>query len=100
MKQASIYFDKDKYFKDMPMADYLMEFLVDQGVIGATLFRGEAGIGENHQIKRPGRLFSFDDPPMVITFVDEDERVSKALTELRKKVKSGFIVVSQVEIWK
>ena len=49
MKQASIYFDKDKYYKDEPMTDFLMEFLVDQGVIGATLFRGEAGIGENHQ---------------------------------------------------
>lgn len=82
------------------MADYLMEFLVEQDVIGATLFRGEAGIGENHQIKRPGRLFSFDDPPMVITFIDEDEKVNKALTALRKKVKSGFIVVNQVEIWK
>ena len=100
MKQASIFFDKDKYYSDKPMADYLMEFLVEQEVIGATLFRGEAGIGENHQIKRPGRLFSFDDPPMVITFIDEDERVNKALTELRKKIKSGFIVVSQVEIWK
>ncbi|HEV8513851.1 MAG TPA: DUF190 domain-containing protein [Cyclobacteriaceae bacterium] len=100
MKQASIFFDKDKYFSDKPMADYLMEFLVEQDVIGATLFRGEAGIGENHQIKRPGRLFSFDDPPMVITFIDEDEKVNKALTALRKKVKSGFIVVNQVEIWK
>jgi PII-like signaling protein len=82
------------------MADYLMEFLVEHDVIGATLFRGEAGIGENHQIKRPGRLFSFDDPPMVITFIDEDEKVNKTLTALRKKVKSGFIVVNQVEIWK
>jgi len=100
MKQASIFFDKDKYYSDKPMADYLMEFLVDQEVIGATLFRGEAGIGENHQIKRPGRLFSFDDPPMVITFIDEDEKVNKVLTALRKKVKSGFIVVNQVEVWK
>jgi PII-like signaling protein len=100
MKQASIFFDKDKYSNDKPMADYLMEFLVDQGVIGATVFRGEAGFGENHQIKRPGRLFSFDEPPMVITFVDEDERVNNTLTALRKKMKSGFIVVNQVEIWK
>ena len=100
MKQASIYFDKDKYYSDKPMADYLMEFLGEQEVIGATLFRGEAGIGENHQVKRPGRLFSFDDPPMMITFIDEDERVNKVLTALRKKVKSGFIVVNQVEVWK
>ncbi len=100
MKQASIFFDKDKYFSDKPMGDYLMEFLVDHKVIGATIFRGEAGFGENQQIKRPGQLFSFDDPPMVITFVDEDEKVQQVLTELRKKVKSGFIVVSQVEVWK
>ncbi len=100
MKQASIFFDKDKYSHDKPMGDFLMEFLVNHKVIGATMFRGEAGFGENHQIKRPGQLFSFDEPPMVITFVDEDEKVNTVLTEFRKKVKSGFIVVSQVEVWK
>ena len=100
MKQASIYFDKDKYFNDKPMADYLMEFLQDQNVLGATIFRGEAGFGENKQIKRPGQLFSFDEPPMVIVFIDEDAKVTKALTALRKKVKSGFIAVTPVEIWK
>lgn len=77
-----------------------MEFLMDQGIIGATVFRGEAGFGENHQIKRPGRLFSFDEPPMVITFIDNDDRVNKALTALRKKIKTGFIVVTPVEVWK
>jgi PII-like signaling protein len=100
MKQASIYFDKDKYFNDKPMADYLMEFLQDQNVLGATIFRGEAGFGESRTIKRPGQLFSFDEPPMVIVFIDEDEKVNKALAALRKKVKTGFIVVNQVEIWK
>jgi PII-like signaling protein len=100
MKQASIFFDKDKYFNDKPMTDYLMEFLHDQNVRGATIFRGEAGFGDSKQIKRPGQLFSFDEPPMVIVFIDEDEKVNKALTSLRKKVKTGFIVVSQVEIWK
>ena len=100
MKQASIFFDKDKYYNDKPMGDYLMEFLADHKVIGATIFRGEAGFGENQHIKRPGQLFSFDDPPMVIIFVDEDEKVNHVLTELRKKVRSGFIVVNQVEVWK
>jgi PII-like signaling protein len=100
MKQASIFFDKDKYSNDKPMAEYLMEFLMDQGIIGATVFRGDAGFGENHQIKRPGRLFSFDEPPMLITFIDSDERVTKALTALRKKIKTGFIVVTPVEVWK
>ncbi len=100
MKQVQIFFDKDKYKEDKPMTDYIMEFLADNHVLGATAFRGELGFGESQRIKRPGRLFSFDEPPMVITFVDEDEKVHKVLTAFRKKVKSGFIIVTSVEIWK
>ena len=82
------------------MVDYIMEFLADADILGATAFRGELGFGENQKIKRPGRLFSFDEPPMVITFIDEDEKIRKMLTAFRKKVKSGFIVLTHVEIWK
>ena len=100
MKQVQIFFDKDKFKEDKPMTDYIMEFLAESHIQGATAFRGELGFGESQQIKRPGRLFSFDDPPMLITFVDEDEKIHKVLTAFRKKVKTGFIVVSPVEIWK
>ncbi|MBX7124675.1 MAG: DUF190 domain-containing protein [Cyclobacteriaceae bacterium] len=100
MLQAQIYFDKDKYKDDKPMTDYIMEFLLDQRIAGATAFRGDVGFGEHQHIKRPGQLFSFDEPPMVIVFIDEDEKVRKVLTNLRKKVKTGFIIVSPVEVWK
>ena len=100
MIQVQIFFDKDKFKEDKPMTDYIMEFLAANDILGATVFRGELGFGENQQIKRPGRLFSFDEPPMLITFIDQDEKVKKVLTALRKKVKSGFIVINTVEIWK
>jgi uncharacterized protein len=100
MIQAQIFFDKDKFKEDKPMTDYIMEFLIENQIIGATAFRGDLGFGEKRQINRPGRLFSFDEPPMVVTFVDEDEKVRKVLTSFRKKVKSGFIVLTHVEIWK
>lgn len=100
MMQAQIFFDKDKFKDNKPMTDYIMEFLAENDILGATTFRGELGFGENQKINRPGRLFSFDEPPMLITFIDEEEKVKKALTAFRKKVKSGFIVVNAVEIWK
>ena len=100
MIQVQIFFDKDKFKDDKPMTDYIMEFLADNDCLGATCFRGELGFGENQKINRPGRLFSFDEPPMLITFIDQDEKVKKVLTAFRKKVKSGFIVVNPVEIWK
>jgi PII-like signaling protein len=100
MIQAQIFFDRDKYKDDKPMTDYIMEFLLDHDIEGATAFRGELGFGTGQKINRPGRLFSFDEPPMVVTFIDEDEKIKKVLTAFRKKVKSGFIVTNAVEIWK
>ena len=100
MTQAQIFFDRDKYRDDKPMADFIMEFLLENDIQGATAFRGELGFGASQKITRPGRLFSFDEPPMVITFIDQDEKVKQVLTALRKKVKSGFIVTGHVDIWK
>lgn len=100
MVQVQIFFDKDKFKEDKPMTDFIMEFLASNDILGATAFRGDLGFGENQKIKRPGRLFSFDDPPMVITFIDEDDKVKKVLTALRKKIKTGFIVTHPVQIWK
>ncbi len=100
MIQAQVFFDKDKFKDNKPMTDYIMEFLAEADILGATAFRGELGFGENQKIKRPGRLFSFDDPPMVITFIDEDAKVRKVLAAFRKKVKGGFIVLTHVEIFR
>lgn len=100
MTQVQIFFDRDKFKDDKHMADYIMEFLAEKEILGATTFRGELGFGENKQIKRPGRLFSFDETPMLVTFIDEDEKVKKVLALFRKKVKTGFIVTNPVEIWK
>ena len=60
------------------MTDYIMEFLADADILGATAFQGGLGFGENQKIKRPGRLFSFDDPPMLVTFIDEEEKEGEA----------------------
>lgn len=97
MLQAQIFIDKDEVFGAQPLYEFIVQFLLRQKIAGATAFRGVIGFGEHHQVKRPDSLFSFDEPPMLITFIDEDDKVTNALTALRKRVSSGFIVVSKVE---
>lgn len=97
MLQAQIYIDKDEVFGTQPLYEYIMQFLLKHKVAGATAFRGVIGFGMHHQLKRPDNLFSFDEPPIMITFIDQDEKVLHTLTELRKRFTSGFIVTSQVE---
>ncbi|SEW02358.1 hypothetical protein SAMN05428988_1355 [Chitinophaga sp. YR573] len=97
MLQAQIFIDKDEVFGSQPLYEFIVQFLLKHKVAGATAFRGQIGFGEHHQVKRPDSLFSFDEPPMLIIFIDEEEKVLHVLKELRKRVSSGFIVTSKVE---
>lgn len=99
MIQAQIYIDADELKGTQPLSEFILQFLIKQKIAGATVFRGSFGYGENQHLNRPDALFSFDEIPMMITFIDEDEKVKAALTALRIKVKNGFIVTNQVEKW-
>ncbi|KAA2240803.1 DUF190 domain-containing protein [Chitinophaga agrisoli] len=97
MLQAQIYIDKDEVFGSLPLYEYILRFLIRHRVAGATAFRGQIGFGVHHQLKRPDSIFSFDEPPMLIIFIDEEHRVREVLKALRKEISSGLIVVNQVE---
>lgn len=97
MLQAQIFIDKDTFKGSGPLYEFILEFLLKHSIMGATMFRGQMGFGANQQLKNPDRMFSFDEPPAMIVFIDEEEKVKHVLTELRKEVKAGFIVTSRVE---
>ncbi len=99
MLQAQIYIDKDALKGMKPMNEFIMEFLQANDIMGATAFKGWFGFGQNHKMKKPNELFSFDETPMVIVFIDEDEKVKTVLTELRKHCKGGLFVTNPVEMW-
>lgn len=99
MLQANIYIDKDDLHESQTLEEFIMEFLLRRKVSGATAFKGSFGFGQNHHMKQPNLLFSFDELPMVITFVDEDEKVKHTLTELRKVFKGGLITTHSVDRW-
>jgi PII-like signaling protein len=90
MMQAQLFFDKDDRKQDMPLHKYILEFLVKRGIAGATMFEGVAGFGQNDYIQRPTQLFSF---------IDEDEKVKSALTELRKLTNIGLFIAHPVSVW-
>ena len=98
MLQAQIFISADHWKDEIPLFEYIMQFLVKQKVQGATVNRGRLGFDGKH-LSRPNDLFSFDETPMVISFIDEEEKVKSALTLLRKEVKSGFIVTNHVDKW-
>ncbi|MCD9574108.1 DUF190 domain-containing protein [Flavobacterium soyae] len=99
MIQAHIYIDKDELKGTQPLYEYILRVLIEQNVLGATVFHGKLGYGEHQRLKRPNDLFSFDETPLLIIFIDEDDKVKRALKALREVYKGGFIVTNQVEKW-
>jgi PII-like signaling protein len=100
MVQAQIFIDADELIGSKLLYEYILELLIKQKVKGATVFRGRSGFGANQYLKRPNDFFSFDETPYQIVFIDEEEKVHAALTELRQHYKGGFIVTNKVDIWK
>jgi PII-like signaling protein len=98
MLQAQIFVGTDQLKGEQPLYEYIFQFLVKQKVQGATVLRGRQGFDGKH-LNRPNDLFSFDETPMIITFIDEEEKVKSTLTKLRQEVKSGFIITSHVDKW-
>ena len=96
MKQAQIFIDKDDLHGTQPVHEFIMQFLLLNHVDGATAFKGIMGFGNNQKMQRPNELFSFDEIPMMITFIDEDAKVDEVLKKLREEYSGGFIIVHPV----
>ena len=99
MLQAQIYIDKDEMIGAEILYEFILKMLIKNKIVGATVFQGMFGYRGNKFLHNPNKLFSFDEVPIMITFIDGDEKVKLALTALRKLVKSGFIVTHVVENW-
>ena len=99
MLQAQIYIDKDEMKGDISLYEFILNLLLKNNIAGATAFQAMAGFGVRKKIKYPGKGFSFDETPMVITFVDAEEKVRETLKELRTLCKGGFIITHAVEQW-
>ncbi len=97
--QAQIFFEKDELHGMQTMHEFIMQFLHKRNLKGATLLEAKSGFKENERVFKPNELFSFDDVPMLIIFIDEEHTVKNTLTELMKEVKGLFITTHPVQHW-
>ncbi len=99
MLQAQIFIDKDELIGMKPLNEFIMEFLFKHEIAGATSFKGNAGFGLEHKMKKPNEIFSFDDTPLLITFIDKKEKVIEVIKEIRTHFNGGLIITNEVEKW-
>lgn len=98
MLQAQLFTGNDEWKEEMPLYEFILRFLAKQKVFRVTIYQGWLGFDGSH-MSRPNDLFSFDETPVVVTFIDTEEKVHDTLVQLRKVVKIGLVVTHHVDIW-
>jgi PII-like signaling protein len=83
-----------------PVYELIVERLRELDIAGATVYRGVMGFGAAGHLHAPGHRPWSHDRPMVITAVDTDAAIRRAITGIADLVTSGLVVCSSVEIIK
>ncbi len=91
--------EKDRW-RGKPLYLAILEALQRHGCAGATVFRGLAGFGANSLIHTVLLLELSTDLPIVITAVDREDRLQRALPEICEMVQEGMVTLAPVEVVK
>jgi PII-like signaling protein len=98
VKMLLIYLDDTDLWHGQPLYESIVRRLRQAGVSGATVQHGIMGYGSHRKVHHK-RLFGIsDDKPVVITVVDEEERLRALIPEIRSMVKEGLMVLVDAEV--
>lgn len=67
-------------------------------IAGATVYRGILGYGSKGHVHKSGKLPFSHDLPIMISVVDSEEKLAKAIVEVEAMMQDGLIVLSDVDI--
>ena len=91
-----IYMGESDKWEGEPLYDAIVKRLRLMDIAGATVYRGILGYGVKGHTHKAGRLFSRD-LPIMISVVDNDERLKAAIEVVESMMQDGLIVLSDVD---
>ena len=99
-KRLRIYISESDRWRGKSLDAALLETFHQQGMAGASVFRGIAGFGAQSRIHTTDiEVLSFN-LPMVVEVIDAPEKIEAVLEHVYPMVREGLITVEDVEIVK
>ena len=92
------HFGERDHHHGKPLWSALLEFLRAQGAAGATVTRGMAGYGAHSKIHAASIVDLSSDLPLVLEWIDSEERVASLLPDLEEMLQGGLITTDPVTI--
>jgi PII-like signaling protein len=99
-KKVSIYVGEDQQYHGHSVYAAILDFLFYRGVSGATILRGIAGFGADHELHTTRLVELAKNLPVKIEFIETAERVEELLPKLQELAGSGLIEIQDTTVVK
>ena len=96
-RRVRVFVGEDECYRGRPLFEAIVLQARERGLAGATVFRGFMGYAPHADVATAGILRLAENLPVVIDIVDTEERVEAFLPFLRRTVRTGLVVSSEVE---
>jgi PII-like signaling protein len=93
-----IYMGESDKWQGAPLFEAIVQRLRLMDMAGATVYRGILGYGAKGHTHKSGRLGFSHDLPVMISVVDSEEKLAKAINEIEAMMQDGIIVLSDVDV--
>ncbi len=97
-RMMRIYMGESDRWQGEPLYEAIVNRLRVLEIAGATVYRGILGYGVKGHTHKSGRLPFSRDLPIMISVVDSEEKLAKAITEIESMIQDGIIVLSDVDM--
>jgi PII-like signaling protein len=97
MLEVTVFLDEDDRYNDEPLHQYIMKYLLHHHIMGATVFSAIGGYGVKRHLHYPRKFGAADEGPLMILFIDEEEKINGVLPHLKEVVAEGLVVLKKVE---
>ena len=97
-KRLRIYIGDSDQWQGKPLYAVVLEHLKQEGLAGATVYRGIAGFGAHSRIHTTAILDLSTDLPLIIEVIDSPPKIQQALESISPMIREGLITVEGVEV--
>jgi len=96
--QVTIYLSEADQWHHRPLHLEILQYLRDENVAGATALHAVAGFTGRQRVQTTHLVDAGGKLPVLITFIDTDEHVSRVLPKLREMAAHRLIVRENIVI--
>lgn len=97
-RMMRIYLGESDQWQGEPLYDAIVKRLRLMDIAGATVYRGILGYGVKRHTHKSGALHFSRDLPVMISVVDTEENLARAVDAVESMMQDGIIVLSDVDV--